>query len=116
MRPPLANIDQAVVVTACVQPDFSTNLLDRQLVALEEKQIKPIIYFTKGDLVEEKQQPIFEESCWLPQNWYEVYLDWQAFNGDAINNLTGDFADQLTILWVKLAPENQPCLTILIRI
>ncbi|AVK99821.1 ribosome small subunit-dependent GTPase A [Pediococcus inopinatus] len=98
VRPPLANIDQAVVVTACVQPDFSTNLLDRQLVALEEKQIKPIIYFTKGDLVEEKQQPIFEEKvAGYRKIGYEVYLDWQAFNGDAINNLTGDFADQLTI-------------------
>ena len=36
VRPPVANIDVAVVVTAATQPAFSPNLLDRQLVGLEE--------------------------------------------------------------------------------
>lgn len=33
-RPPVANVDQAVVVTAAKQPKFSSNLLDRQLLSL----------------------------------------------------------------------------------
>lgn len=37
VRPPVANVDQAIVVTAVKMPDWSSNLLDRQLVALEEK-------------------------------------------------------------------------------
>ncbi|MHA8111072.1 ribosome small subunit-dependent GTPase A [Lactobacillaceae bacterium Melli_B4] len=52
VRPPLANIDQAIVVTAATKAEFSVNLLDRQLVALGMNQIKPIIYFTKTDLLE----------------------------------------------------------------
>ena len=35
VRPPMANLDTAIVVTACIQPDFSSNLLDRQLAMLE---------------------------------------------------------------------------------
>lgn len=51
VRPQVANIDQAVVVTSCVEPNFSFNLLDRFLVTLEEKYITPVIYVTKLDLV-----------------------------------------------------------------
>lgn len=51
VRPPVANIDVAVVVTAATQPAFSPNLLDRQLVGLEEQRITPVIYFSKTDLL-----------------------------------------------------------------
>ncbi|HAT53936.1 MAG TPA: ribosome small subunit-dependent GTPase A, partial [Lactobacillus sp.] len=56
VRPPVSNVDQAVVVTAAVEPSFSSNLLDRQLVALESQQIKPVIYFTKTDLLTAAQR------------------------------------------------------------
>ncbi|WP_336206566.1 GTPase RsgA, partial [Leuconostoc suionicum] len=35
VRPPVANIDIAVIITAVKEPNFTANLLDRQLVALE---------------------------------------------------------------------------------
>ncbi|MCI2031386.1 GTPase RsgA, partial [Limosilactobacillus sp.] len=47
VRPPVANVDTAVVVTAVKEPVFSANLLDRQLIALEAQRITPIIYFSK---------------------------------------------------------------------
>lgn len=47
LRPPVANVDLAVVVSAAVQPKFSANLLDRQLIALEQNQIRPVIFFPK---------------------------------------------------------------------
>ncbi|OFI48753.1 ribosome small subunit-dependent GTPase A [Floricoccus tropicus] len=53
VRPPIANIDQAVVVMSAVEPDFSLNLLDRFLVLLEHKYIKPLIYISKLDLLED---------------------------------------------------------------
>lgn len=51
VRPPVANIDVAVVVTALKEPNFTPNLLDRQLVALEAAGVQPLIYFTKSDLL-----------------------------------------------------------------
>ncbi|MDH6364278.1 ribosome biogenesis GTPase [Enterococcus sp. PF1-24] len=50
VRPPVANVDQGVVVTSLVEPDFSYNLLDRFLVTLESKSIEPVIYISKTDL------------------------------------------------------------------
>lgn len=52
VRPTIANVDQAIVVMSCIEPDFSTYLLDRFLVILEEKKISPIIYVTKTDLLD----------------------------------------------------------------
>ena len=52
VRPPVANIDQAIVVTSLVEPDFSSLLLDKLLVQILDNNIKPIIYFSKQDKVE----------------------------------------------------------------
>ena len=53
VRPPIVNIDQAIVLLSVKEPDFSYNLLDRFLVLLEHKGIRPIIYLTKCDLLED---------------------------------------------------------------
>lgn len=64
VRPPVANVDCAIVVTACVEPDFSSNLLDRQLVMLSENEIVPILYFSKADMMDEttkeRMLPVFD--------------------------------------------------------
>lgn len=56
VRPPVANVDQGVVVMSMTEPNFSYNLLDRFLVTLEEKAIQPIIYLTKVDLLDGTEQ------------------------------------------------------------
>jgi len=50
VRPPIANVDQAILVFSAVEPDFSTVLLDRFLVLVEFNHIKPLICITKMDL------------------------------------------------------------------
>ena len=52
IRPPIVNIDQAVVIMSAKEPDFNANLLDRFLVLLEHKEIHPILYLSKLDLLE----------------------------------------------------------------
>lgn len=51
VRPPIVNIDQAVVIMSAKEPEFNANLLDRFLVLLEHKRIHPIIYISKTDLL-----------------------------------------------------------------
>lgn len=53
IRPPIANVDQAILVFSAVEPGFSTSLLDRFLVLVEFNRIKPIICITKIDLTDE---------------------------------------------------------------
>lgn len=51
VRPPVANIDQAVIVTSVKNPDLDTNLLDKLITIIEFNNVKPIICFTKLDLL-----------------------------------------------------------------
>lgn len=49
-RPPVANMTQAIIVSSITKPTFSSLLLDRFLVLIESKKIKPVIVITKMDL------------------------------------------------------------------
>lgn len=57
-RPQIANVDYALIITSVKKPDLSLNLLDKQLSIIELNKIKPIIIFTKLDLLnnEEKKE------------------------------------------------------------
>ena len=51
VRPSVANIDQALVVTSTKSPDLDTNLLDKLLTIISYNNIEPVICFTKLDLL-----------------------------------------------------------------
>lgn len=55
VRPPIANVDQAILVFSAKEPDFNLILLDRFLVVLESFHIEPIICLTKMDLLSDKE-------------------------------------------------------------
>jgi len=55
VRPPIANVDQAILVFSASEPDFSPALLDRFLVLVESKEIEPLICVTKMDLLTSEQ-------------------------------------------------------------
>ena len=68
IRPPIANVDQALIVTSAKEPDFNALLLDRFLVLVEAKRIEPLIVISKVDQLSEKRaadmkeyQEIYEE-------------------------------------------------------
>ncbi len=56
IRPNVANIDIAVIVTSVKDPNFDSNLLDKQLTIISYNNIIPIIYFTKLDLLDENNK------------------------------------------------------------
>jgi ribosome biogenesis GTPase len=75
VRPPIANVDQAILVFSAVEPDFSPVLLDRFLVLIEFNEIKPIIVVTKIDLVsDEAFEQITTHVNYYRQIGYEVLL------------------------------------------
>ena len=69
LRPPVANIDRAIIITSLKHPDFDSNLLDKLLTIISWNNIKPIIIFTKVDLVDMKD---FEEIINYYKRIYEV--------------------------------------------
>lgn len=52
VRPPISNVDQALIVTSAIHPDFNSLLLDRFLVLVEAKRIEPFIVISKMDQLE----------------------------------------------------------------
>ena len=52
-RPPVANVDQAVIVVSLAQPDLNLPLLDRSLVLVEHEDLEILICLNKIDLVSE---------------------------------------------------------------
>jgi len=56
VRPPVSNIDVAVILTSCKEPEFSSNLLDKMINIIEFNNIKPVICFTKYDLLDDTKK------------------------------------------------------------
>lgn len=50
LRPPVANIDIALIVTSIKKPNLSLNLLDKLISIITINKIEPVIVFTKLDL------------------------------------------------------------------
>ena len=60
-RPMIANVDHAIIVTSCKRPDYSSLLLDKMLTNVIMNDIKPIIVFTKYDLLTDDERPSFNK-------------------------------------------------------
>ena len=56
IRPMVANIDQAFIITSVKDPDFSSNLLDKLLTVIEFNKVTPIICLTKLDLLNKEEK------------------------------------------------------------
>ncbi|WP_172208395.1 ribosome small subunit-dependent GTPase A [Lactococcus hodotermopsidis] len=107
VRPPIANINQAVVVMSAIEPNFSLNLLDRFLVLLTNKGIKPLIYLSKLDLLDDLSY--FETvQADYQKIGYQFFTDW--------HEILKEFPDKVTVfmgqtgvgkstLLNKIAPE-----------
>ena len=66
LRPPVANVDQAVILFAIVKPNPSYNLLDRFLIQMRQQNLPVIICFNKQDIAtKEEQQELYDayEKC-----------------------------------------------------
>lgn len=87
VRPPVSNIDQAIIITSVKNPDFSSNLLDKMLVLIEFNNIKPIICFTKLDLLKDN----FDEVIDYYKKIYDVYTNTEV---DEIKQL---FKDKVSV-------------------
>ncbi len=84
VRPPIVNIDQAVVIMSVKEPDFNSNLLDRFLVLLEHKGIHPIVYISKMDLLEDRGELDFYE-----QTYRAIGYDFVTSKEELLPLLTG---------------------------
>ena len=94
-RPSISNVDQAVIVTSVKIPDFSSNLLDKLLCIIEFNNIKPIICFTKLDLLNnEELKNIREIENYYRKIGYPVYENTDTSLKDIFKDKITVFAGQ----------------------
>ncbi|WP_408869214.1 ribosome small subunit-dependent GTPase A [Brochothrix campestris] len=75
VRPPIANVDQVWLFFSAAEPDLSTTLMDRFLVAIEKEDVTPLIFITKMDLLTaEKQLEIKQTTAVYEKMGYQVII------------------------------------------
>lgn len=92
-RPLVSNIDQAIIVTSCKEPDFDCNLLDKLLVLLEYNDIKPIIVLTKIDLLNKKELEEIDKI----QKYYKS-IGYTIFDNRHVSKIKELLKDKTTVL------------------
>lgn len=90
-RPAVCNITQGLIIASLKKPDLDTNLIDKILVELEFNSIKPVICFTKADLLSVAEINNIESIINYYKTLYPVY-----FNSD-IKSLKKIFKDEITV-------------------
>ena len=90
IRPPVANIDQAFIITSVKEPDLELNLLDKLLCIIEYKNITQEICFTKLDLLEDKTE--IENII----NYYKN-IGYKVFKNTEIEEIKKQFKDRITV-------------------
>ena len=92
VRPPVANIDQAILITSVKEPDFSSNLLDKLITIIEYNNVKPIICFTKIDLLTSEEKKEIETIYnYYKSIGYDVYYNYE------IDEIKKIFKDKVSV-------------------
>ncbi|AWX42607.1 GTPase YjeQ/EngC [Metamycoplasma cloacale] len=94
IRPKIANVDQAIVVMSLVEPEFSSLLVDKFLIIIENKNVEPIIVLTKKDLTCDSKINFYKEQGYKV---FEInYEKQQGFEGlkDIFRHKTSFFVGQ----------------------
>ena len=60
LRPPVANINQVIILMSIREPDINLRLLDKYLLMTEKADIKTIIVFNKTDLIEQEEKDYYQ--------------------------------------------------------
>ena len=90
-RPPVSNITQGIVIASLKNPNLDTNLIDKILVELEYNSIKPVIVFTKKDLLNKEEMNNYLEVINYYKKIYPVYFN------DEIDKLKKIFKNQVSV-------------------
>ena len=81
VRPALANLDVLVIVSSVVEPSINTYIIDKMICAAVDKNIDPVVVFSKTDL----------KSC---EEYLEIYqkagikaIEYSSVNGKGIDEI-----------------------------
>ena len=93
IRPSVANVDQALIVSSVKKPDFDANLLDKLLTIISFNRIEPIICFTKLDLLNNDERVEIDK-------YIEYYrkIGYVVVTNEDKNNFKDLFRNKISVL------------------
>lgn len=94
IRPAIANVDQAIIVMSCVNPDFSTTLIDRLIFLIACANITPVICVSKMDLNTNEQ--VYEWIEDYKRSGYQVIITGKNYPTEDIEKLLENKVSVLT--------------------
>ncbi|WP_349410771.1 ribosome small subunit-dependent GTPase A [Pseudalkalibacillus sp. SCS-8] len=96
IRPPIANVDQALIIFSARKPAFNTLLLDRFLVHIEANEILPVICVSKFDLLEDDEK-IQQELAVYRKIGYQVIMT-SSIDEMGLEEVRDVFEDKVTVI------------------
>lgn len=93
LRPPVANVSQAVIVMSIKSPDINLWLLDKFLLMAEYEKLNVLICFNKWDLSEEKTSALSEV---YKTAGYQVIIT-SVINNIGIEELRSSLDNNITV-------------------
>ncbi|MDF9408150.1 MAG: putative ribosome biogenesis GTPase RsgA [Pelotomaculum sp. PtaB.Bin013] len=91
-RPPIANVDQAIIIFSVRQPEPNPGLLDRFLITAIMNQIDPLICFNKIDLIKDYEFDLVSRY----QGIYPVVVT-SAVTGAGLDRLRGKLRGKVSV-------------------
>ena len=82
IRPQIANVDIALIVTSVKEPNFDSNLLDKLLTIISYNNIEPVICLTKLDLLSSAEKKEIDKVM----NYYQN-IGYKVTNNNNIKEL-----------------------------
>jgi ribosome biogenesis GTPase len=92
IRPPVANVDQALMVFALKEPEPNPGLIDRFLIIASVNGIEPILCFNKSDLDGDTRDELIARYI----NFYRVIAT-STITGEGLEQLLETLQDRITV-------------------
>ena len=110
IRPPIANVDQALIVMSAVEPNFSSTLVDQLIFLISINKIEPILIITKMDLIDIDISHIIQDYQFggyqvITTNKFEDSEELRVILKDKVSVLTGQSGVGKSSLLNRLNPE-----------
>ncbi len=92
-RPSIANIDTCIIITSTKSPNLDLNLLDKLLTIIIHNKIKPIICFTKIDLLVKEEKKAIKKIIKYYNN-----IGIKALTNKNLNKITKEIKHETVVL------------------
>lgn len=89
LRPAIANVDQALIVTSLKDPDFSVHLLNRLIFLVSLAHVEPILIITKQDLIED-MDIYTSQFSWYQKAGYTLLMTYPGSDDEELKNILKD--------------------------